>query len=90
MICPARCAPALLPVNLIFILSFPDSTVIRYPDTPASARLLEVIHEDMYCEQYTGPMAPERRALLENACEAQRSAVRLAQEGNLDQAIVRY
>jgi hypothetical protein len=64
--------------------------VCRYPDTPPSARVLEIIHEDMYCEQYTGPMSPERRELLETACEAQRSAVKLAQEGKMEQAIVGY
>jgi hypothetical protein len=42
----------------------------------------------MYCEQYTGPMSPERRTLLETACEAQRSAMKLAQEGKMEQAIV--
>jgi hypothetical protein len=60
-----------------------------YPDTAPSARLLEPIHDDMYSEQYTGPMSPERRTLLETACETQRSAVQAAQEGNMEQAIVR-
>ena len=69
-------------------ISVCSCSVRRYPDTPPSARLLEVIHEDMYCEQYTGPMSPERRTLLETACEAQRSAMKLAQEGKMEQAIV--